>query len=94
MVGLYGKVLNEIRAGNPPGHCNVSLELVAVSGEVGSHVMAVLFQSSKWLRTPTEWVLSIVVPILKGKCSVMNGSCYTVMKLPKHGMKVVERVLE
>ena len=43
---------------------------------------------------PAEWALRIVVPIFKGKDDIRNSSCHTAVKLPKHGMKVVERVLE
>ena len=43
---------------------------------------------------PAEWALCIVVPIIKGKVDIRNCSCYEVVKLLGHGMKVVERVLE
>ena len=42
---------------------------------------------------PVELALSIVAPILKGKGDIRNCSCYRAVKLLKHGMKVVERVL-
>ena len=41
-----------------------------------------------------EWALSIVVPIFKGNGDIRNCSCYRAVKLPEHGMKVVERVSE
>ena len=43
---------------------------------------------------PVEWVLSIVVQIFKGKCDIRSCSCYSDVKLLRHGMNVVERVLE
>ena len=42
---------------------------------------------------PVEWALSIVVQILSGKGDIRNCGCYRAVKLPEHGMKVVERVL-
>ena len=41
-----------------------------------------------------EWALSIVVPIFKGKGDIRNCSCRSAVKLHKHKMKVVEKVLE
>ena len=43
---------------------------------------------------PAEWALSIVVPIFKGKRDIRNCSCYGVVKLLEHGMKVVEKIFE
>ena len=43
---------------------------------------------------PTEWTLSIVVPIFKGKDDIRNCSCYRSVKLLEHRMKVVDRVLK
>ena len=43
---------------------------------------------------PAEWALSIVVLIFKRKGDIRNTSCYRAVKLLKHGMKVVGRVLE
>ena len=42
---------------------------------------------------PVESALCIVVPIFKGKDNIRNCSCYGAVKLPEHGMKVVQNVL-
>ena len=42
---------------------------------------------------PAEWA-SIVVPIFKGKGNIRNCSCHRSVKLPEHGMKIVESVLK
>lgn len=45
----------------------VSVEMIAVSGEIGIDVMVELCQSVLDGRgMPDEWVLSVVVPIFKG----------------------------
>ena len=49
---------------------------------------------ARWIGMPVEWALSIVVPIFKGKGDIRNCSCYRAVKLPEHGMMMVERVLE
>ena len=43
---------------------------------------------------PVEWVLSIVVPNIKGQGDIRKCSCNRAEKLFEHSMKVVERVLE
>ena len=40
-----------------------------------------------------DWVLSIVVQILRGRGDIRNCICCRAVKLLEHGMKVVERVL-
>ena len=32
--------------------------------------------SRRWVVLPVEWVLSIVVPVFKGKGNIRNCSCY------------------
>ena len=49
-------------------------------------------------RMPAELALSIVTPIFKRKgdemTKIMKCSCYRAVKFLKHGMKVIEMVLE
>ena len=69
--------------------------MITARGRVGIQVMAEICQKViDELRMPSEWALSIVVPIIKGKVNIRNCSCYRAVKLLEHGMKVVKRVLE
>ena len=43
---------------------------------------------------PVERVLSVVVPIFKGKGDAMSCGAYRRVKLLEHAMKIVEKVLE
>ena len=43
---------------------------------------------------PDEWKTSVIMPILKGKGDEMSCGSYRGMKLLKHAMKIIERVLE
>ena len=43
---------------------------------------------------PAGWMMSVVIPIFKGKGDAMSCGSYRGMKLLEHAMKVVERVLE
>ena len=71
------------------GPSDISLELVAASREVGIKVMAELCQRDHdGLGMPTEWAISIVDSIFKGKGDIRNCSCYRTMKLLDHGMMV------
>ena len=89
------QALNEIDAGKVTGPSEISLVLIAASGRVEIQVITVICQIViDGLGMPAEWDLSIVFPISKGKVDIRNCSCYVVVKLFEHGMKVVERVLE
>ena len=41
-----------------------------------------------------DWKTSVMVPIYMGKGNVTNCRAYKGVKLLKHGMKIIERVLE
>ena len=41
-----------------------------------------------------EWAVSVVVPIFKGKVDAMSRGEYRGVKLLKHAMKIVEKVLD
>ena len=71
-----------MKKGKAPGSSEVSLELIAASGEVGIHVMADVCQKIlDGFGMPAEWALSIMVPIFKGKGDIRNCSSYRAVKL-------------
>ena len=80
------KALGRMKAGMAAGPSEVSVEMIAASGEIGIDVMVELCQSVLDGRgMPDEWALSVVVPIFKGNRGV---------KLLEHAMKIVEKVPE
>ena len=89
------KALGKMKAGKAAGPSEVSVEMIAVSGEIGIDVMVELCQSVLDGRGMLdEWALSVVVPIFKGKGDAMNCGAYRGVKLLEHAMKIVEKVLE
>ena len=57
-----------MKAGKAAEPSEVSVEMIAASGEIGIDVMVELCQSVLDERgMPDEWALSVVVPIFKGK---------------------------
>ena len=89
------QALNEMKTRKTPRTSDISLELIAASGGVGIEVMAEICQNVlDGLGMPVQWVLNIVVPIIKWNGDTRNCSCYTPVKLLVHGMGVVERLLE
>ena len=89
------KALGKMKAGKAAGPSEVSVEMIAASGEIGIDVMVELCQSVLDGRgMPDEWALSVVVPIFKGKGDAMNCGAYRGVKLLEHAMKIVEKVLE
>ena len=88
------KAIREMKAGKAAGPSEVSVEMIAASGEIGIGVMVELCQGVLDGRgMPDDWVLSDVVPIFKGKGDIMNYMAYRGVKLLEHTIKTVEKVL-
>ena len=47
----------------------------------------------EWMM-PDDWKRNILVPIQKGKRDQLECGSYRAIKLPEHGMKTLEKVLE
>ena len=88
-------MLNEINAGNVPGPSDVSLELIAATGEVEIEVMVELcMKVLDDFGMPSECALCVVVQIFMWKYDIRNCSCCRVMNLLEHEMKVADSVFE
>ena len=77
------------------GPSEVNMDRVIARGKFGVGVIIKLCQrvlDGKGM--PEEWKTSVVGPSFKGKGDVMGCGAYKGVKLLKHAMKVVERVLE
>ena len=73
----------------------VSVEMIAASGEIGIGLIVELCQSVLDGRgMPDEWALNVVVPIFKGKGDALNCGAYRGVNLLEHAMKIVEKLLE
>ena len=84
-----------MKLGKAAGFLEVSVEMIAPSGEIGIGMMVELCQGVLDGRgMPDDWALSVVVPIFKGKGDAMTYGAYRGMKLLEHAMKIVEKVLE
>ena len=89
------KGMGEMKVGKAAGPSEVSVEMIAASGEIGIGVMVELCQGVLDGRgMPDEWGLSAVVPIFKGKGDAMRCGAYRGVKLLEHAMKIVQKVLE
>ena len=76
------KALGKMKAGKAVGPLEVSVEIMAVSWEIGIDVMVELCQSVLDERgMPDELELSVVVPIFKGKGDALNCGAYRGVKL-------------
>ena len=67
------QALNEIRTDNATGPSDVSLGLIAASGDAGIYVKGELCQRVlDGFGMPVEWALSMVVPFFIGKDDIRN----------------------
>ena len=72
---------------------SISAEMIVASEEIRIGVMVELCQGVLDGRgMPDDWVLSVVVPIFKGKRDAMNCMAYRGVKLLEHAMKIVGKV--
>ena len=86
------KALGKMKPEKAAGPSEVSVEMIAASGEIRIDVMVELCQSVLDGRgMPDERVLSVVVPIFKGKGDAMNCGVYRGVKLLEHAKKIVEK---
>ena len=89
------QAMQKMKSGKASGPSEVSVEMIAASGEIRMKVMRELCQRVLNCREmPDEWKTSVIVPIFKGKGDVMSCRSYRGVKLLEHAMKIVERVLE
>ena len=78
------KVIREMNGGKAAGPSEVSAEMIVPSRKIGIGVMVELCQGvldGKGMLD--EWVLSVVVPIFKGKGDAMRCLAYRGVKLQK-----------
>ena len=79
------KALGKMKAGKAAGPSEVSVEMIAASGEIGIDVMVELCQSALDGRgMPDEWAPSVLIPIFKGKGDAMSCGGYRGVKLLEH----------
>ena len=93
-MNIGGRAIREMKVGKAAGPSEVSVEMIAASGEIRIGVMVELCQGVLDGRGMLdEWVLSVVVLIFKGKGDAMCCRAYRGVKLLEHAMEV-EKVLE
>ena len=67
------EAVQRMKSGRETGPCEVSVEIIAASGEIGVKVMMELCQRVLNGRgMPDEWKSSVIVLIFKGKGGVMS----------------------
>ena len=89
------EAINKMKLGKAAGPSEVNMDMIIASGTFGVGVMKKLCQRMlDGEGMPEEWKTSAVFPIFKGKGGVMDCGAYNGVKMLKHAMKIVERVLE
>ena len=89
------EAIRDMKAGKAGGPSEVVGEMLKAAGRKGVRMMTELCnQVVREGKIPSEWELSTLIPIYKGKGDPMECGSYRVVKLLEHGMKVLERVME
>ena len=87
--------MRKMKLGKTSQVSEISMEMINASEKVGIDVMMKLSQrvlDGKGM--PEDWNTNVMVSIYKGKGDLTNCTAYRIVKLLKHGMKIIERVLE
>ena len=89
------EAMQRMKSEKATGPSEVSVEMMDASCKIGVKVMMELCQRVLDGRgIADEWKTSVIVPIFKGKGDVISCGSYRRVKLLKHAMKIVERVLK
>ena len=84
-----------MKSGKATGPSEVDFKMIIASGDTCIKVMVELCQRVLDDRgMPEERKTNVVVPIFKAKGDAMSCGAYRGVKLLKHAMKIVERVLD
>ena len=84
-----------MKPGKAAGTSKVCANMISANEEVGVSVMVKLCQRMLDRKgIPDEWQTSVLVPIFKEKGNVRSCNISRGVKLLKHAMKIVERVLK
>jgi hypothetical protein len=87
--------LREMKTGKASGPSGVVSEMLEAAGGVGIRWLTDLF--NKIIldgKMPSDWALSWMVSVYKGKGDALDCGSYRGIKLLEHAMKVFERVVE
>ena len=84
-----------MKAGKAGGQTQLPSDMLLALGDDGIDWMTVpLNKVWKEHEIPGEWKQCVLIPIFKGKGSILNCGDYRGIKLLEHGMKVYERTID
>ena len=84
------KAIREMKVRKAAGPSEVSVEMIAVSGEIEIGVMVELCQGVlDGRRMPDDWALSVVVPIFKRKGDAISCMAYRGVKVLKRRLRSI-----
>ena len=89
------KALKRMKAGKAGDRTEVTSDMLLALGDDGIDWLTVLLNKVwKQDETPDDWKHCVLIPIFKGKGSILNCGEYRGVKLLEHGMKVYERIID
>ena len=89
------KALKRIKAGKAGDQTELTNDMLPALGDAGTDWMTVLLNKVwKEKETPGDCKHSALIPIFKGKGSILNCGDYRRKKLLERGMKVYERTMD
>ena len=87
--------INRMKIKKASGPSGVAIEMFKAGGDKCLKFLTNIFNDTLFKdKLPEEWMLSLLVPIFKGKRDSINPNSYRGIKLLEHAFKLYEKVLD
>ncbi|KAI8496011.1 hypothetical protein Bbelb_264270 [Branchiostoma belcheri] len=92
---MISSALSKMRCGKAVGPSGINAEMLKAAGEEGVELTRQLAETVFSSGTvPSEWEMSYIINLYKGKGEALDRGNYRGLKLTDHVMKLLERVLD
>ena len=92
---MVKKAISQMKAGKAPGPSDIAVEMVRAAGDMGASMIrdlaAAIIRDGK---VPSDWELSFIVCLYKGKGHALERGNYRGLKLTEQVIKILERTVD
>ena len=92
---LVEMAVKKLNSGKASGPSDITAETIKAAGAVGvNHLHSLTNKIVTEGAVPSDWLKSYILSLFKGKGSPTERENYRGLKLIKHSLKVLERIME
>ena len=94
-IDMVKKAISQMKAGKPPGPSGIVVEMIGAAGDMGASMIcdlaaAIIYDG----KVPSDWELSFIVCLYKGKPDALERGNYGGLKLTEQVMKILEGIVD